>query len=330
MESEGTAQSQTSGKEKQARRLWTHKEEECLLAAMMECICDKYRGQPGFKPGYFNEVKKELRKKLPGTTLKAQPNIESKVKNWKEKYSLIFDITRISGFGWNYATNSIQVDSQEVWNEYEKIHPKAKGMNGKAFPMYESWQILFGRDRATGEIAEDAAELDDVQAEPVETLNPDDLFDDYYTPSFANGDPAFVDISTSAGTPTSFANPPTPKTNANTPAMNVVPERPKKKAKVDAKEASIHNAFGDFMAQSSTAFLKIADSIGYEDRLSAKKERVFAELEKLDLQLIDMFSAQAIIVSAEENVDTFYGISENYRQAWVEAVLAGQIKLKTT
>ncbi|KAF7150341.1 hypothetical protein RHSIM_Rhsim02G0246800 [Rhododendron simsii] len=165
------------------------------------------------------------------------------------------------------------------------------------------------------------SELDDVQAEPVETLNPDDLFDEYYTPSFENGDPAFVDISTSAGTPT---------TNVNTPVINVVPERPKKKAKVDAKEASIHDAFGNFMAQSSTAFLKIADSVGYEDRLSAKKERVFAELEKLDLQLIDMFSAHAIIVSAEENVDTFYGIPENYRQAWVEAVLAGQIKLKTT
>ncbi|KAG5555592.1 hypothetical protein RHGRI_006291 [Rhododendron griersonianum] len=111
-------------------------------------------------------------------------------------------------------------------------------MNGKAFPMYESWQMLFGRDRATGEIAEDAAELDDVQAEPVETLNPDDLFDDYYTPSFANGDPAFVDISTSAGTPTSFANPPTPRTNVNSPAMNGVPERPKKKAKdFDANRA---------------------------------------------------------------------------------------------
>ncbi|KAG5548576.1 hypothetical protein RHGRI_014060 [Rhododendron griersonianum] len=116
-------------------------------------------------------------------------------------------------------------------------------MNGKAFPMYESWQMLFGRDRATGEIAEDAAELDDVQAEPVETLNPDDLFDDYYTPSFANGDPAFVDISTSAGTPISFANPPTPRTNVNSPAMNVVPERPKKKAKGNDDDRSTLNLF---------------------------------------------------------------------------------------
>ncbi|KAG5553902.1 hypothetical protein RHGRI_011686 [Rhododendron griersonianum] len=193
-------------------------------------------------------------------------------------------------------------------------------MNGKAFPMYGSWQILFGRDRATDEVAEDAAELDDVQADPVETINPVDLFNDCYTPSFANGNPVFVDMSPSSGTPTSYAIPATPRTNANTPSTNVVPERPKKKAKVDAKEASIHDAIGNYMAQSSTAFLKIADSVGFEDRLFAKKEKVFGELEKLDLELFDMFDAHTIIVSAEENVDTFYGIPENYRQAWVEAV----------
>ncbi|KAG5549350.1 hypothetical protein RHGRI_014636 [Rhododendron griersonianum] len=203
-------------------------------------------------------------------------------------------------------------------------------MNGKAFLMYESWQILFGRDRATGEVAEDAAELDDVPADPVETINPDDLFNDCYTPSFANGDLAFVDISTSSGTLTSYTIPATPRTNVNTPATKVVPERPKKKVKKDAKEASIHDAIGNYMAQSSTTFLKIADSVGFGDRLAAKKEKVFGELEKLDLELLDMFATHAIIVSAEENVDTFYGIPENYRQAWVKAVLAGKIKLKTT
>ncbi|KAG5553989.1 hypothetical protein RHGRI_011755 [Rhododendron griersonianum] len=74
--------------------------------------------------------------------------------------------------------------------------------------MNESWQILFGRDRATSEVDEDAAELDDVPADPVETINPVDLFNDCYTPSFANGDPAFVYISTSSETPTSYAIPP--------------------------------------------------------------------------------------------------------------------------
>ncbi|KAI8552290.1 hypothetical protein RHMOL_Rhmol06G0255000 [Rhododendron molle] len=302
MESEGTAQSQTSSaKDKQARRLWTHKEEECLLAAMMECISEKYRAHNGFKPGYFNEVEKELKKKLPGTTLKAVPNIESKVKTWKKMYALILDITRISGFGWNYATNSIQVDSEDVWKEYEKSNTKAKGMNGKAFPMYESWQFLFGRDRATGEGAEDAAELDDIPGDPVETINPVDLFNDCYTPSFANGDPAFVDITTSSGTPTSYANPTTPRSNANTPAINVGPERPKKKAKVDANEPSLHDAIGNYMAQSSTALNKIAESVGFDDRLAAKKEKA------VFLGNDAMFTSNGLVGIAFANYDGLKG-----------------------
>ncbi|KAG5531260.1 hypothetical protein RHGRI_026015 [Rhododendron griersonianum] len=86
----------------------------------------------------------------------------------------------------------------------------------------------------------------------------------------------------------------------------------------------------NLLAQSNTAFNKIADAVGYEDRLSAKREKVFTELMKLDLEMIDRFALNTMIVSAEENVDIFYGIPENYKQAWVEAVLSGQIKLKTT
>ncbi|KAI8551147.1 hypothetical protein RHMOL_Rhmol06G0162400 [Rhododendron molle] len=353
MESEGTSQSEpTSRKRKQDRRLWTFAEEEALLAAMMECICDKYRAHNGFKPGYFNEVEKELKKRLPGTTLKVQPNIESKVKGWKEKYNVIVDITRLSGFGWNYTTNSIVVDDENVWKEYEKSNNKAKGLNGKSFPMYESWQFLFGKDRATGEMAEDAAEVEEV----VETyqdeanIDLDDMFNECYTPMFLNGDTVFpratpgVDISTSSGTPTSNAiptvttsnantarsNAKTPTSNANAPTSNVVPGRPKKKAKVDTNEASIHVAVENILAQSNMAFNKITDAVGYEDRLSAKREKVFTELIKLDLEMIDRFALNTMIVSAEENVDTFYSIPENYKQAWVEAVLSGQIKLKTT
>ncbi|KAI8534658.1 hypothetical protein RHMOL_Rhmol10G0107100 [Rhododendron molle] len=154
---------------KQDRRLWTFAEEEVLLAAMMECICDKYRAHNGFKPGYFNEVEKELKKRLLGTTFKAQPNIG------------------VEGEGVEGKSNS-----------------RAKGLNGKSFPMYESWQFLFGKDRATGDLAEDAAEVKEVVETPQDEANieVDDMLNECYTPTFANGDTVFpyetpfVDIST--------------------------------------------------------------------------------------------------------------------------------------
>ncbi|KAG5553727.1 hypothetical protein RHGRI_011570 [Rhododendron griersonianum] len=100
------------------------------------------------------------------------------------------------------------------------------------------------------------------------------MLNECYTPTFANGDTVFpretpfVDISTSSGTPTSNAIPDatrtnanTPRSNANAPTTNVVPGRPKKKAKVDGNEASIHVGMESLLAQSNTAFNKIADAV---------------------------------------------------------------------
>ncbi|KAG5536050.1 hypothetical protein RHGRI_023737 [Rhododendron griersonianum] len=101
-------------------------------------------------------------------------------------------------------------------------------MNGKSFPMFESWQIMFGLDRAIGEMAEDTAEVDN--CDPVESPYTDDLFNDCYTPS-------------------------------------------------------------------TVIFEKIADAVGYEKQLSSRRERVFDELLKLDMDEDDSFTDSCIAVS---------------------------------
>ncbi|XP_058189326.1 uncharacterized protein LOC131306913 [Rhododendron vialii] len=370
MEGQGTSKSKRTnakdGQEKQSRRLWTPKEEEALLACMLDAISEKdgWKAHNGFKSGFYVEVEKGLQKLLPGTTLKAQPNIESKVKYWKEKYGHIADMIRLSGFAWNHETNSIEVDSEDVWKEYEKFNPKVKGMNGKSFPMFESWQILFGIDRATGDFAEDAADLDN--CDPVESPNPDEIpnMDEYleecYTPRFANGEAiwtsdTFVELSYGSTTtnptiPINIADTPTSNLNTNANAnarakanpnanarakanpnarananpnpnarvnANVVPMPPKKKAK---KEAAIPEALGNYLSQSATVMEKIADAIGYDKQLSSRRERVFDELLKLDMDEDDRYIVNAIIVQAEDRVDTFYGIPANRKQRWVELV----------
>ncbi|KAG5542406.1 hypothetical protein RHGRI_022069 [Rhododendron griersonianum] len=253
--------------------------------------------------------------------------------------------------------------------EHVQFNPKVKGMNGKAFPMYESWQILFGIDRATGDFAEDAADLDNCDL--VQSPNQDEIpdIDDYleecYTPRFANGEAiwpgdTFADLSNAntpttnynanANTPTTNSNTNTPTTNSNANAndrananarakanpnaranvnanpnarvnANVVPMPPKKKAK---KEVAIPEALGNYLTQSATVMEKIADAIGYEKQLSSRRERVFDELLKLDMDEDDRYIANAIIVQAEDRVDTFYGIPAERKQRWVELVLAGK------
>ncbi|KAI8539035.1 hypothetical protein RHMOL_Rhmol09G0150100 [Rhododendron molle] len=235
MESQETSKSKRTnakgGQEKQSHRQWTHKEEEALLACMLDAVPEKetWKAYNGFKSGFYIEVEKGLQKLWPGTTLKAQPNIESKVKFWKVTYGHIADMIRLSGFAWNHATNSIEVDSENVWKEYEKFNPKVKGMNGKTFAMYASWQILFGIDRATGDFAEDATDLDncDLLQSPNqdEIPNIDDYLEECYTPRFANGEAiwpgdTFADLSyanTLTTNSNANVNTPTTNSNANTP-----------------------------------------------------------------------------------------------------------------
>ncbi|KAI8006384.1 hypothetical protein LOK49_LG07G00055 [Camellia lanceoleosa] len=51
----------------------------------------------------------------------------------------------------------VLVDSDDIWLNYVRRVPDAKGMRNRPFPFYEDWLILFGKDRATGELAKDPA-----------------------------------------------------------------------------------------------------------------------------------------------------------------------------
>ncbi|XP_057492747.1 uncharacterized protein LOC130778244 isoform X2 [Actinidia eriantha] len=329
-----------AGKEKQPRRLWTSKEEEALLVAMLDCLGDKWKGQNGFKSGYFTVVEKELRKLLPGTTLRAKPNIESKVKGWKEKYGLLADMIRISDFAWNHARKCVEVDDTTVWEEYERTHKGVSGMNGKAFPMFDDWQTLFGHDRATGEMAEDAPEVPD--GTPVQTPGLDDTWNDCYSPRYASGEPLFaegifmdvtgddpngnVNPSTPRGnvnpsTKRGNVNPSTPRGNPSTPMANIpVPERQKKKAKLDA----LHEMMKGFITQNNAHMEKLTNAVGYDKELSNKRKSVFTELMKLDMEEMDRFKVNNIIVAGEERLDAFFGIPDHMKQRWVEGVLDGK------
>lgn len=63
-------------------------------------------------------------------------------------------------------------------------------MNGKRFPMFKSWQILFGKDRAMGEIVEDPQEIPD-KDDHVANHNLNDI-ETGYIPRYENGEPSFI------------------------------------------------------------------------------------------------------------------------------------------
>ncbi|GFZ10243.1 hypothetical protein Acr_21g0008420 [Actinidia rufa] len=97
-----------------------------------------------------------------------------------------------------------------------KAHKGVSEMNGKAFPMFEDCQTLFGHDRDIGEIAKDASEVPN--RTHVQTPGLDDTWNDCYNPRYASGEPLFLDgifVDVTGDDPISNVNPSTPKGNVN-------------------------------------------------------------------------------------------------------------------
>ena len=137
-------------------------------------------------------------------------------------------------------------------------------MNGKAFPMFEDWQTLFGHDRATGEMAEDAPEITD--GTTIETPDLDDTWNDCYSPRYASGEPLFpngIFVDVTGSDP--IGNPSTPRGNDNpsTPMANIlVPKKgPKKQTKLD----TLNEMMKSFTAQNNAHMKKLTNVVGYEN-----------------------------------------------------------------
>ncbi|XVF71552.1 hypothetical protein PTKIN_Ptkin12aG0047200 [Pterospermum kingtungense] len=120
-----------------------------------------------------------MESRLLESKLKAIPHIESRVKLMKKQYYAIAEMLTVgSGFGWNNVDKCVTA-SKDVFDDWVRTHSNAKGMRNKAFPHYDDFAIIFGKDRATGagaETAADAVEQLDEEADEAdfeETMNND-------------------------------------------------------------------------------------------------------------------------------------------------------------
>ncbi|KAL7219932.1 hypothetical protein ACSBR2_012901 [Camellia fascicularis] len=111
-----------------------------------------------FRAVIYNECEKKILSAFPGTDLRANPYIDSKIKLWRKQYNTLQDMLNISGFGWDDEQKMVLVDSDDVWQNCVRRVLNAKGMRNRPFSFYEDWLILFGKDRSTGELAKDPAD----------------------------------------------------------------------------------------------------------------------------------------------------------------------------
>ncbi|KAH7844907.1 hypothetical protein Vadar_032904 [Vaccinium darrowii] len=139
---------------------------------------------------------------------------------------------------------------------------------------------------------------DDYEDEPVEVVLPP-MDDNLYTPLFANGEPVFPSESGHTIFDQSQCS---ASANPTTPISNAVLKPPKKKAKVDAREAAMHEALGNFCNQSNEVLVKLVGAVSFDKDLAAQRTGVFNELMKLDLDMDDRFIVNDKICSKDERV----------------------------
>ncbi|CAL5417530.1 unnamed protein product [Camellia sinensis] len=123
-----------------------------LITTMKDVIASNPRWKLDnnqFRAGFYNECEKKILSAFPGTDLRASPHIDSKIKFWGKQYNALQDMLHMSGFGWNDEQKMVLVDSDDVWQNYVRTVPDAKGMQNRPFPFYEDWLILFGKDKVT-------------------------------------------------------------------------------------------------------------------------------------------------------------------------------------
>ena len=104
------------------KRSWNKSEEECLINGLLEMSADpSWKADGSFKGGFKNKLEEKLNEKFPGCGLKAIPHIESKIKWFKDKYNVLTEMFRTSGFSWDNEKNMIVCERQS-YEEFCKVH----------------------------------------------------------------------------------------------------------------------------------------------------------------------------------------------------------------
>ncbi|KAL8458104.1 hypothetical protein ACS0TY_035836 [Phlomoides rotata] len=132
------------------RRVWSFAEECELMHSLKDLVLKGHKCDNGFWSGYLTLLENVMGAKFPGTDLKGEPHINSKIHVWKRQYVCLKSMLGISGVGLNSTTFHVEA-LPEVWDAQIKVDPLTKSLKNKAFSFYSQWGEIFGNDCANGQ-----------------------------------------------------------------------------------------------------------------------------------------------------------------------------------
>nr|KJB11819.1 hypothetical protein B456_002G2175002 [Gossypium raimondii] len=167
-----------------SKRKWVPEEDAALVSCMVDLHnVGTFNADTGFKAGYLNELEKMLEKALPRAMLKANPNIESRIRCLKREWSVVYDMLNgqnNSGFGWD-EHRQLVVAEDAIWESYVKSHKEASQFRHRSFPYYNQLTAIYARDRATGKDAQTATDvLEEIHCEDERTTDMNEERNTFY------------------------------------------------------------------------------------------------------------------------------------------------------
>ncbi|KAG6394732.1 hypothetical protein SASPL_145322 [Salvia splendens] len=292
------------------RRAWSGREELFLMGIMKELVAYSWKFDNGFRSGYQMKAEEAMRREFPGTDLKVNPHIQSRIHTWKKSFYALSKILDRSGVGFNvHGDYKIDV-SDDQWSEIVKADGAVRSLRNKSWPYYEDWKIIFGKDRANGTGAEDMLDAyNDLEPiEHVETTGAGLDFD-FGLHAFLGGDAGLHRDSPTVMSDSGFSRAresPTTETSS------------KKRKTRDAGLEGLVEVIGKMHEATNVRLEYLGNIIGYEFDLTKAHKDVFELVSNINgIILAEVFDASDFILEKVERMDFFMSLPEVARHAYV-------------
>ncbi|XP_057796019.1 uncharacterized protein LOC131012126 [Salvia miltiorrhiza] len=294
-------------KTKKTRRSWTCKEEETMLNGLKELVVQGWKSDNGFRAGYLAKLEDVMKTAFPGTDLKGVPHINSKIAAWKRNYNSLCTMLSYTGAGFN-GDHMIDV-TNEQWAQICRADRNAELMRYKSWPMFDAWKEVFGKDRATGEHAEDLM---------------DAVNDMYRAGNVAeNTHEEESDVNLDEIPETEVVEESVSQTKKGEAAVN---GRNKKRKTRDELGAS-YELLMEIKSTTNERLEQLANRVGYDFDLGKARNEVFAMLGQLEgLSLEQKFDVCELLAYKVERLEIFMGLPAEARQAYAMRILNGSFK----
>ncbi|XP_057767907.1 uncharacterized protein LOC130988150 [Salvia miltiorrhiza] len=276
---------------------------------MKELVAQGWKSDNGFRAGYLSKLEEAMKKEFPNTDLKGMPHINSRITIWKKNYSSLSGMLGKSGFGFNLNGKHMIDCTDEQWEEIMRRDNNARNMRKKSWPYLDDWSEIFGKDRATGDGAEDIMEAAHEMYRNIDLTEPH-VDGDYHV--------TLDDMyeTTDAADSVSQSFKPAPEVRA-----------PARKRKRDDGVDKMYAALSEITSMTGEHLNTIASRMGYDFDISKARKEVFAQLGSIPgLTLTDKFEITDLLAKEVERLDVFTSLPDEAKSEYVHYLLRLKFK----